>query len=634
MKTKKNEHGFEKLKKKYPEKILPEEEIFKHIHRGDRIFIHTGCGEPQYLIQSLVTYVENHPKAFSDAEVLSWWNLGVAPYADPRYQTHFRHNSFFIADTVRKAVNTGQADFTPVFLSKTPGLFSTGLIPIDVALIQVSPPDRHGYVSLGVSVDIAKAAVKSASIVIAQCNSHVPRIHGDGFLHINDLDFLVIHNEPILEFKYTRAPRGEFEEATSKIGTYVSSLIQDGDTIQVGYGSIPDAIMAHLSEKKHLGLHTELVSDGLVHLLKKGVIDNSRKTINKGISIASFCMGSRETYDFIHDNPTIHFRAIEYTNNPLIIAQHDRMTAVNSALQIDLTGQASSESIGKTFFSGIGGQTDFMRGATLARNGKTILTLHSTAENGTISRIVPFLPEGAGVTLNRGDIHYVVTEYGIAYIHGKNIRERAMQLISIAHPKFRPYLIEQARAHSLIYKDQAFIPGSKGEYPEHYEIWRTTKHDIEIFIRPVKISDEPLLKDFFYTLSRQSLYQRFMTVKHDIPHERLQELCVIDYTKEMVVVAAIKKNTLEKVIALGQYITDEETHTAEIAFVVQDTYQKKGIGTELLKHLTYLAKVHGLLGFTANVLIENTGMIHLFEKYFSKCEKYYENEVYKFLIHF
>ncbi len=604
------------LKSKYAEKVAPENEIFGHIHRGDRIFIGTGCGEPQYLVNALIKYVESNPKAFFDAEVFHVFTLGVAPYADEKFKYNFRHDSFFIGANTRGAVNEGAADYTPVFLSQVPRLLYGEFIPVDVALIQTSPPDEHGYMSLGVSVDMTKAAIEKAELVISQVNDFMPRVHGDGFIHVSDTDFLVLHDEPILEYE-TKVS----DEIASEIGGHVSRLVEDRDTIQAGYGSIPNAIMSRLKNKKHLGIHTELLSDGIVDLMKRGVIDNTRKTLNRGKTVATFCMGKRETYEYIDDNPAVEFRTIDYTNNPLTIAQHDHMTAINSALEVDLTGQATAESLGKLFYSGIGGQADFMRGAVLARNGRAILTLQSTAENGQISRIVPFLKEGAGVTLNRGDIHYVVTEYGIAYLHGKNIRERAMELISIAHPSFRPWLIQEAKKLNLIYKDQAFIPGKKGEYPEELETYRTTKTGLEILLRPVKISDEPLLKEFFYSLSDQSMYRRFFSIRKNVPHEMLQEFVVIDYTKRKVILAVLQHDTKEEVIGIGQYSVQENTHTAVVALVVRDDYQKKGIGTELLSYLTYLAKKQGLLGFYAEVFFENKPMMNLFEKMGFTIEK-------------
>jgi len=608
--------NYTKWKKLYPDKFVSEERVFHNIHRGNRIFIGTACGEPQYLVRALIKYVESHPKGLFDAEILHVWTLGIAPYTDERFKSNFRHNSFFIGDNTRDAINKGLADYSPLFLSQAPDLFHRRLVPIDVALIQTSPPDNNGYMSLGVSVDISKAAVENASLVITQTNPNMPRIHGDTFLHIKDVDFVVPCEEPLLEYEDKVS-----DEISQLIGKYVARIVEDGDTIQVGYGSIPNAILSNLTHKKNLGVHTELLSDGIVELMKKGVIDNTKKTIDRGKTIATFCMGTKKTYQYIHDNPSVEFRQVDYTNNPLIIAQNRNMTAINSALQIDLTGQATAESIGKTFYSGIGGQADFMRGALLAAKGKTILTLQSTAENETISRIVPFVSEGAGVTLTRGDIHYVVTEYGIAYLHGKNIRERAMELISIAHPKFRPWLIEEAKGFNLIYKDQAFIPEKKGEYPEELEIYKTTKSGLELLLRPVNISDEPLLKEFFYSLSDRSLYRRFISSRVDMPHERIQEYTSIDYTKEMVILAITKKDKKEEVLGLGQYSIYEKSLTAEVAFLVRDKWQNIGIGMELLSYLTYLAKKDGLSGFTAEVLRENTSMLHLFESMGFDIEK-------------
>jgi GNAT superfamily N-acetyltransferase len=310
------------------------------------------------------------------------------------------------------------------------------------------------------------------------------------------------------------------------------------------------------------------------------------------------------------------------------------MTAINSALEVDLTGQATAESLGKVFYSGIGGQADFMRGAVLAPGGKTILALQSTAEDGTVSRIAPFLKEGAGVTLTRGDIHYVVTEYGIAYLHGKNIRERAMDLIAIAHPKFRSRLIEEAREMRLIYKDQAFIPGEQGVYPEELEAHRTCKSGLAVLLRPVKLTDEHLLKDFFYSLSSDSMYRRFVSTRKDMPHDRLQPFVVIDYTKEMVILAVLDQEGGEIIVGMGQYIIDEQTHTAEVAFVVRDDRQGKGIGAELLAHLSYLAKKNGLHGFTATVLLENMAMLQLFERMGFIIEKRAEAGAYELRMSF
>jgi RimJ/RimL family protein N-acetyltransferase len=463
--------------------------------------------------------------------------------------------------------------------------------------------------SFGISIDIVKAAVETAGLVIAQVNENMPRVHGDGFIHIQDIDFIIPHTEELLEY----CPR-EDDLITQQIGKYVARLIEDGDTIQVGYGAIPNSILRNLSDKKWLGIHTELISDGIVELMKKGVIDNSRKTINKGKTVATFCMGNRDTYRFIHDNPAIEFRTIDYTNNSLIIAQHERMTAINSALEIDLTGQSSAESIGPVFYSGVGGQGDFMRGAVLAQGGKSILALKSTAGMDSVSRIVPALSRGSGTTLVRGDTHYVVTEYGIAYLHGKNIRERALALISIAHPKFKSWLAEEAKKEGLIYADQIIITGEEGIYPEELETYRKTRTGMDILFRPIKMTDETLYKEFLHKLSDQSMYRRFISKRREMPHERIQQFVVIDYTREMAIAAVIEDKSKETIIGIGRYYIDPNRLMAEVAFAVRDDYQNQGIGFELLSYLTYLAKRAGLQGFTADVLAHNEPMLHVFEK--------------------
>jgi len=597
-----------RLKAIYPGKFVPPEQVFTSIHRGDRIFIGTGCGYPQYLVDQLVAYTQAHPKAFFDAEVLHVWTLGVNPYLQDDVRRNFRLNSFFVSGPTRDSVNQGVADYTSIFLSQVPDLLNRGVIPIDVALVQTSLPDEHGYVSLGISVDIVRTAVDCARTVICQINSAMPKTHGDSFLHLSEVDFAIPFDEPLLEF-LSNPP----DEVADRIGEYVARLVEDGATIQVGYGRIPDAILARLADKKHLGVHTELLSDGIVNLMQAGVVDNTRKTVDRNKTVAAFCMGSRATYEYLNDNPAVSFRAVDYTNSPSVISQIEKMTAINSALEIDLTGQATAESLNGAIYSGVGGQPDFMRGAVLAPEGKSVLVIPSTARNGTVSRIVPHLGEGAGITLTRSDVHYVVTEFGIAYLHGKNLRERAMELIRIAHPTFRPWLLREAKTKHLIYADQAFVPGSRGEYPEQLETYRTTKNGLEILLRPVRISDEPLLKNFFYSLSDRSVYQRFISVRKDMPHERLQEFVVIDYSSEIVILAIKETDGIQTVVGVAQYGIEPDSHSAEVALVVRDDFQKQGIGTELLSYITLLAKREGLLGFRAEVLVENQTMMHLFE---------------------
>lgn len=599
----------EKFKAKYQDKFVSEDKLFECINRGDTLFVGTGCGEPQHLVNLLVKYVEANPMKVIESEVVHIWAMGVAPYTDPRFEINFRYNSFFVGDSAREAVNEGVADYTPMFLSQVPGLFTKGLLPIDVALVQVSLPDKDGNLSLGISVDINRAAVDNARAVICQVNSFMPYVHGDSLIHIDSIDYLIHHDEPLLEYQHEVSG-----EIAGTIGKYVARIINDGDTIQIGYGSIPDAILTGLSDKKHLGVHTELLTDGIVDLIRKGVVDNRRKNINRGKTVASFCMGSRETYEFIDNNESIIFKPIDYTNSPLVIARHRNITAINSALAVDLTGQATAESIGRKFYSGIGGQADFMRSAVFAKGGKTILALTSTAENDRVSRIVPFLPQGARVTLTTGDIHYVVTEYGEAYLHGKNVRERALELISVAHPRFRSWLIEEARKNNLIYSDQAFVPGKEGEYPEELEKNVKDSTGEEVLMRPVKISDEHMLKEFFYSLSDESNHKRFLALKRYMPHKVLQGFVALDYTKQMVILVIKEDGEKDTVIGVGQYAVSEKGNTAEVATAISDKYQNRGIGTLLLSYMVDIARADGIKAFTADYLTENTATERMLQK--------------------
>jgi acyl-CoA hydrolase/GNAT superfamily N-acetyltransferase len=621
--------NLEKLKKLYPEKFIPEKDIFGNIRRGNSIFIGTACGEPQYLLSSLINHVENATHTIFGTQIIHVWTLGVAPYANKKFKLNFRHNSFFISDSSRQSVNEGLADYSPVLLSEIPSLFRRGIIHIDVAMVQLSLPDEDAFMSLGISVDIVKAAVEKARIVIAQVNARMPRVRGDSLVNIRDVDFVVPYDEPLLEYK--SEPAGE---VTKKIGKYVARIVQDGDTIQVGYGTMPNSILTHLSGKRDLGVHTELLTDGVLELMRKGVVTNAKKSLDRKKTVASFCMGSRDTYKLLNDNPDFEFRPIDYTNSLFVIGRQENMTAINTALEIDLTGQATAESIGGIFYSGVGGQADFMRGSALAPGGKSILAIRSTSSDGSHSRIVPTLSPGASATLIRGDVHYVVTEYGIAYLHGKNIRERAMSLIAIAHPKFRHWLIEQARERGLIYRDQAFINSAGGDYPEHLETFRSTRTGIQLFLRPVKISDEDLIKKFIYSLSDKSIYTRFFTNMVHMPHNILQKYVIIDFTKEMLILAVIERQGVEEIVGMGQYIVDKDTHTASASFLVGDAWQNRGVGIVLLEYLTEIAKKEGLLGFSAMVLAENRYMLRLFESMDFQMEKHMSSGVYELTMGF
>jgi 4-hydroxybutyrate CoA-transferase len=434
-----------------PKKVTAQEAV-NVLKDGYRIFMTGNASVPQVITDALVNH---RAKELKDLKLIQVLTLGKADYADPELAPHLRINSLFISANVRQAVNEGRADFTPIFLSEIPGLFKSGRLPLDVALIQVSPPDKNGYCSYGVEVGVTKTAAESAKIVIAEVNQRMPRTLGDSFIHVSKLDYVVEVDYLLPEHQMSSA--SEDEDA---IARHVAAIIPDGATLQMGIGGIPNAVLGYLRNHKHLGVHTELFSDGVVELVKAGVITNERKTFHPGKIIAGFLFGTQMLYDFVDDNPIVELHPTEYVNDPFNIAQNDKMVSINSAIEVDLTGQVCADSIGPRFYSGVGGQVDFVRGAARSRGGMPIIALPSTAKNGEISRIVPMLKQGAGVVTSRNDVHYIATEYGVADLYGRTIRERAHALINIAHPKFRAELDEMAE--KLYHVPRFIVPSLPG----------------------------------------------------------------------------------------------------------------------------------------------------------------------------
>jgi acyl-CoA hydrolase/RimJ/RimL family protein N-acetyltransferase len=572
------------------------------IPRGRRILIGSGAAEPACLVEALVAEGQH----LADNEIVHLLTLGPAPYVQPGLEGRFRHCAFFIGENVRSAVHDGRADFMPVFLSEIPELIRCRRVRIDVAVIQVSPPDAHGYVSLGVSVDVVRAAVDTAELIIAEVNPRMPRTLGDSFVHVNRLAALVPVDYPLPE----RVPE-EQDDISREIGRHVASLIPDGATLQTGIGRIPDAVLACLHERHHLGVHTEMLSDGVMALAQAGVITGKEKTLLPGKMVTSFVMGSRALYQWVHDNPAVEMRPSGFTNDPFTIARNDRMMSINSALAVDLTGQVAADTLGGRFFSGIGGQVDFIRGAARSRGGRPILALPSTAKDGRVSRIQAAFEEGAGVVTSRGDVHYVVTEYGIADLWGKNIRERAMALIEIAHPDFRADLLAKAKERRYVFTDQrvprAFLP-----WAEACVVRLRTGQEVKV--RPVRMSDEEALQDLFYRLSDESTYRRFLSFKRTHPHEEMQRLVDLDYQQNMGLLVTVEENNREEIIAMARYDVDPATRLADIAFVVRDEWQRRGLGTLLMRRMAEIAQARGLAGFTADVLASNQPMMHVFYK--------------------
>jgi acyl-CoA hydrolase/GNAT superfamily N-acetyltransferase len=606
-------------KEKYKNKITTAAAAMRLIKSGNHIFIGTGCAQPQHLVNALV----EHSAGISDAHVIHLLTMGTAPYADDKFREKFKMNTFFIAENVRDALARGIGDYTPIFLSEIPEQFESGRIPVDVALISVSPPDANGLCSLGVSVDIVKSAAANAKYVIAQVNSKMPRTFGDSFIHVSDIEAIVSYDEDIIEVEPP-----EPDEVLRRIGQNVARLVEDGSTIECGIGRIPQALVEFLKDKKDLGIHTEMFGDWIMDLIDCDVITCSKKTLNRGKVVASFCMGTKRLYEYIDNNPFFEFYPSEYVNDPYIIGQHEKMVAINVGLEIDLTGQVCADSLGYQFYSGIGGQVDFIRGAARSRGGKAIIAMPSTAKNGEISRIVPRLTEGAGVVTTRGDVHYVVTEFGIAYLHGKSIRQRVMSLIDIAHPKFRAKLIQAAKAQKYIYPDQIEFDSEKVRYPEELETHKTLNDGTEIFFRPVKPTDEAALSEMLYSLSPSSIRTRYMTQTMTFPHKDLQQITNVDYSQNLAIVGTVPAVAGEQIVGIAQYFLDPKTCAAEVAFLVQDEWQQKGMGTILLEYLTEIAKRRGVKSFYAKVLPTNKPMLTVFYNSGYKVNTEFDGEVY------
>lgn len=412
------------------------EEAVKLIQPGDKVSISHATGEPTELVNAMVRNKDAYSK--ERVEVIHMIGMGESRYTMPDMEPYFHHTSLFSGAKQRKAINDGRADLIPVYFHEVPDIYLQDEIPIDVAMITVTPPDKHGYVSLGVAVDYGMALVKTAKTVIAQVNSYCPRTHGDSFVHVSEIDCFVEIDKPLIQL----IP-GEVSDVEESIGKHCASLIEDGDTLQLGIGSLPDAILKFLTNKNNLGIHSEMISEGVMELMLSGNINNKNKTLHPGKTVVTFLMGTQKIYDFVDDNPAIYMAPVNYVNNPYIIAQNDHMVSINSCIQVDLAGQVSSEGIGISQVSGVGGQVDFVRGANMSKGGKAIIALSSATKNGETSKIVPFLDQGARVTTTHHDVNYVVTEYGIAKLRHVSYKERARQLIAIAHPKFRPELTEE-----------------------------------------------------------------------------------------------------------------------------------------------------------------------------------------------
>jgi len=589
-----------------PEKLLSPAKAVQQIKNGSRVFIGTGCGEPQQLIRAMIDEL-----TIQDIVIYQMFSSTFARYInDPKFLNRFSLKLFFISLHMRQAAFEGKIDYIPAYLSQIPHLFETGQIGLDVALVQVSPPDKYGFCSLGISVDITQSGMENAKTVIAQINPRMPRTWGDGFVHVDDFDYIVHHEEPLVE----ALPDPKNQSIVERIAKYVNQLVDDGATLQIGFGHLPNYILPHLAGKKDLGIHTQVITDGFLPLFEKKVITNKKKSYLPNRVVTSLCMGSEKLYDFLDNNPLFYFRTSQFVNDPNIIARNDHLISISSALEIDLTGQICTDSKGYLFYSGIGDQVDFIRGSKMSKNGFSIIALPSTAQGGEVSRIVPHLSEGAGVATTRGDVDIVVTEYGIAELHGKGIYQRVMELAQIAHPKFREWIIEEAKKRHYIFADQ--LPPSKQDlmflenYKDHLEL--ETGKTVEF--RPLLPSDEFATRNFYYSLQESTVFYRFFNRRKIFSREMLQkQWATVDYHQNMTLIGIVQVGKHKEIVAIGSYGSAGEG-VAEVAFVVKEEYQNMGLGTYMLKMLEKIARENKYKAFTAAVLTENESMIRVFEK--------------------
>ena len=604
---------------KYIENKRSGREAIGLIRPAQRVFIGSSCGEPQHLVREL----SNASNYFKDIEINRLLTLETTPLtliAEKTRDQNLNIRSFYLGSAKSKAIARNKRFITPINLSEIPRLFKSRLLPIHVALIQVSPPDDFGWMSLGVSVDITLAAAQSADLVIAQVNSHMPRVLGRSFIHVNDVDVFVEYDEPLLTI-------GETPElkAANDIGRLIARLIEDGSTMEIGLGATHQATLLALADKNDLGIHSQYMTNDIMHLFSRGVITNRKKGFNEDKMVASGAIGTQELYEFLNDNPAIEFYPSDYVNDPSIISRHHKMVSMNVAMTIDLTGQVAADAMPHNHFSGVTAMLDFMRGAVQSPGGKAIIMLPATALQGQASRIIPQLDNEA-VVVPRGDVHYVVTEYGAVNLFGKSLQERAMAMISIAHPDFRDELFREAKKMGLLSAERTLSESIHGVYPIHLEESITIEGE-RMTIRPAKPVDERRIQEHFYNLDKDDVVARFFHEKTSFVHDEVKGVTLIDYIKDLTVVAIVGEFGFGRIVGVGEYLLDPASNEAEVAFSIGKPYQKKGLGKILLNKLAYAARENGIAGLMAYTSAQNRGMIKLFKTLPYKTDSFFDGEL-------
>lgn len=593
----------ETLPESVREKLVAPEKAFSAIRSGHRIFVGTACATPRTLISAL----EAGGAGLSDIQMIHFLTDGAIPMVDGVPTSRFQHKVFFVGADAREAVKLGFADYVPVSIAQVPALIRSGKITIDAALIQVSPPDAHGFVSLGVSVDIAKAALGAARTVIAEINPNMPRTLGDSFIPVGSIDVFTYADIPVTEYQHPPV-----DDVAEKIARYAARIIHDHATLQIGLGRIPNEMLKHLTNRRHLGIHSDVITDSLIDLIDSGAVTGESKSRQRGKVVASYCMGSRRLYDKVHNNPMFAFYPIDFVCDREEIRRQHNMVSVTQAFAIDLMGQVCADQFDGEFYGGVSTQPDFIQGAAAAPGGKAIVCLKAATDDGKRSRIRPLLLEGEGVTIARSDIHYVITEYGYAYIYAKSIKERALALIEIAHPDFRAALLDEAKRLGYVRADQTLK--SRTGYPEDAEEAVTLKSGDTLLLRPSRASDCRGLQDIFYKMTPKDIYTRFFTTLSAMSVNQALHLCNVDYDNEMAFVAVHGDRENETIVGSACYFKDPSDNLGEVAYMIRPEWQGKGVGTALRNRMAEYAKAQGLKGFKADILVENTKMNRLFNQ--------------------
>lgn len=584
----------------WQEKICTAEQAVKLIKNGQHVFVGTACATPATLTHAL----EARNPAPDDVELFHFLTTGMLPVVDGKSVSKYRHRSFFVGSEMRELVGAGQAEYVPVSLSQVPALIASGRIRTDVALIQVSPPDAFGYVSLGVSVDIVAAAVRNARLVIAEVNPNMPRTHGESTIHVSKIDKLVAVDTPMTEFVH--AP---LDEIAQQIARYVAEIIEDGSTLQVGIGRIPNEALKYLTNRRDLGIHTDVITDAILDLLDAGVVTGARKSLHPYRIVTSCCIGSQRLYDVVNNNPLFKFLPIEQVADAEVVRQNSKMVSLTQAFSIDLTGQVCTDQFGGVFYGGVSTQPEFLRGASLAPNGKPIVCLRSTTADEAESCIRPLLPAGEGVTIARSDVHYVVTEFGIAYLFGKSVRERAIALIEIAHPKFRAGLLEEAKKQGYALPEQKL--DTLRPYLVEEERTVGLKGGRQVLIRPARSSDAMAMKEIFYRMSQDDVYTRFFRRVNALSFHEAQRLCNVNFDTEVAFVAVTGTRENEQIVGSCCYFLNPSSNLAEVAYMIVPEWQATGLGGAFQKRMMEYARKRGVRGFVAEILAENSKMIAL-----------------------